>query len=155
MKQKGNSVLTILLVLVVLIVAGYFAYKYFAPQFKEVVPQTQESAQSAVVEDKPVIVEPKNISKLVSPQIVRGTVPPGWMFEGSFPIKLLDVNRKLIVQAAAVEEVPGAWQSNVPVYFTVTITFSTKSKTGFLELENDNPSGDPAKSQTFEVPVTF
>jgi len=144
-----------ILILIVLIVGGYFVYKYFAPQLTKVIPQTQESAQSAVVADKPVIVEPKNISKLVSPQTIRGTVPPGWMFEGNFSIKLMDSNRKLIVQSAAVEEVPGAWQSNVPVYFTVTITFSTKSKTGFLVLENDNPSGDSSKSLTFEVPVTF
>jgi hypothetical protein len=77
------------------------------------------------------------------------------MFEGVFPIKLVDAARNVIIQGQASEEVPGAWQSNTPIYFSSTLTFTTSEKSGFIILENDNPSGNPSKSKTFEVPVTF
>lgn len=157
MKQKGDVKLTVTLIVVALfLVAGYFVYKKFIPQVLNVLPSTEPVNQNETqIPELPVITDPNPISKIVSPQTVRGTAPPGWMFEGSFPIKLLDSNRKLIVQTKASEEVPGSWQSNVSVYFTATLTFTTTAKSGFLVLENDNPSGDPAKSKTFEVPVTF
>ncbi len=157
MRQKGDVKLTVTLIIVaIFLVAGYFAYKNFIPRILNVLPSESPGRQAQLpVAELPVITDPNPISKIASPQTVRGTAPPGWMFEGSFPIKLLDSNRKLIVQTKASEEVPGSWQSNVSVYFTATLTFTTTAKSGFLVLENDNPSGDPTKSKTFEVPVTF
>ena len=105
--------------------------------------------------EMPTISSPSANIKVVSPLKVTGTVPAGWMFEGVFPIKLVDPNRKLIVQGQAKEKVAGGWQSGSPVDFTATLTFKTSSASGFLILQNDNPSGDPANSKTFEVPVKF
>lgn len=154
MKQKGDIKLRVTIIIVVLfLIGGYFVSKKYIPNVLNVLPSTEIGSQSGKPGDLPVIIEPKG--KFVSPQKVRGMVPPGWMFEGSLPVRLLDSNRKLIVQTNAREEVPGSWQSNTPVYFTATLTFTTSSKSGFLVLENDNPSGDPANSKTFEVPVTF
>jgi len=93
--------------------------------------------------------------KVVSPLKVTGTVPTGWMFEGVFPIKLVDANQNLIVQGQAKESVAGSWQSGNPVNFTATLTFKAATGSGNLVLSNDNPSGDPAKAQTFEVPIVF
>jgi len=154
--RRGDAKLKVTLIVVALfLIAGYFVSKKYVPNVLNVLPTTEPgSLNEKPVVNLPVIVEPRG-SKMVSPQKVRGTVPPGWMFEGSFPIKLLDSNRKLIVQTNAVEEVPGSWQSNTPVYFTVTLAFTTTAKSGFLVLMNDNPSGDPANSKTFEVPVGF
>lgn len=103
----------------------------------------------------PTISSPKADSRVTSPLTVEGTVSPGWMFEGVFPIKLLDSNRKLIVQGQAKETVPGSWQDGTVVYFSATLKFSTNTKSGFIILENDNPSGDPSRSKTFEVPISF
>lgn len=155
MKQKGDTKLRVTLIIVALfLVAGYFAYNKFIPGVLKVLPSTEPKSQKSSIE-LPTITEPHAGSKLVSPVKIRGTAPPGWMFEGSFPIKLLDSNRKLIVQTQATEEVPGSWQSNVSVYFKATVNFSTSAKSGFLVLEKDNPSGLPANSKTFEVPITF
>jgi hypothetical protein len=103
----------------------------------------------------PEVTSPVSNSKVVNPLTVIGTVPAGWMFEGVFPIKLVDANRKLIVQGQAKETVAGSWQSGNPVDFTATLTFNNTSGSGFLILQNDNPSGDPVNSKTFEVPVSF
>jgi hypothetical protein len=104
---------------------------------------------------KPVVTSPKPGAKVISPLTVTGTVPVGFMFEGVFPIKLTDATKKVIVQGQAKEVIPGSWQSGKSVEFTVTLTFTTTAKSGFIILENDNPSGDTSKSQTFEVPVNF
>jgi hypothetical protein len=103
----------------------------------------------------PEVTSPVSNSKVASPLTVTGTVPAGWMFEGVFPIKLVDANRKLIVQGQAKETVAGSWQSGNTVDFTATLTFNNAIGSGFLILQNDNPSGDPANSKTFEVPVSF
>ena len=105
--------------------------------------------------EMPTVSSPSANMKVVSPLKVIGTVPAGWMFEGVFPIKLVDVNRKLIVQGQAKEKLAGSWQGGLPVDFTTTLTFKTASKSGTLILENDNPSGTLENSKTFEVPVKF
>lgn len=157
MRQKGDTKLRVTLILVALfLVAGYFAYNKFIPGVLKVLPSDGSSDQNQKsLLDLPSVTEPKSGSKITSPVTIRGTVPPGWMFEGVFPIKLLDSNRKLIAQTQATEEAPGSWQSNVSVYFKATVNFSTSAKSGFLVLEKDNPSGLPTNSKTFEVPVSF
>lgn len=119
--------------------------------------QTGQPSGSATpsATSKPIVTSPKPGSKVSSPLTVTGTVPANWMFEGVFPIKLVDSSKKLIVQGQAKEKIPGSWQTGKTVEFTATLTFTTTANSGFIILMNDNPSGDPAKSETFEVPVTF
>ncbi len=117
--------------------------------------QSASPSASPKVGQLPVVTSPKPGAKVTSPLTVTGTVPAGWMFEGVFPIKLVDKSGALIVQGQAKEKVAGSWQSGNPVAFTATLTFTTDAKSGTLILENDNPSGDPSKTRTFEVPVTF
>lgn len=105
--------------------------------------------------ETPIVSSPSANMKVTSPLKITGKVPAGWMNEGVFPIKLVDANKKLIVQGQAKENVPGTWLSGNSVSFTATLTFDTNSASGFLVLENDNPSGDPANSKTYEVPVKF
>jgi len=103
----------------------------------------------------PTVSSPSANMQVVGPLRVTGKVPAGWMSEGVFPIKLVDVNRKLIVQGQAKENETGSWLSGNPVSFTATLTFKTTATSGFIILENDNPSGNPANSKSFEVPVKF
>jgi hypothetical protein len=103
----------------------------------------------------PKVTSPVSNSKVASPLTVTGTVPAGWMFEGVFPIKLVDANQKLIVQGQAKETIAGSWQSGKPIDFSATLIFKGATGSGNLILENDNPSGDPEKAQTFEVPVNL
>lgn len=158
--MKGDTKLTVtLIVFAILIAGGYFAYKYFIPQINSVLPTSSGNPNSnqtgAPITGNPTIIDPKVGSKATSPLKIRGTVPPGWMFEGVFPISLVDSNHKLIVSGQATEEVPGSWQGNTIIYFDATLTFSTTAKTGFIVLESDNPSGLPDNTKTFEVPVNY
>ncbi len=105
--------------------------------------------------DQPEIASPAANSKIASPLTVKGKVPAGWMFEGQFPIKLTDASKNIIASASAKEMTPGSWTNGKPVDFQATLTFTTSEKTGFLILNSDNPSGDPAKAKSFELPVSF
>lgn len=105
--------------------------------------------------DLPTISSPSANSKVKSPLKVTGTVPAGWMFEGTFPVKLFDSDRKLIAQVGAKEVAPGSWQTGETVDFTATLTFKAATGSGTLVLENDNPSGDPVNTKIFEIPIVF
>ena len=107
------------------------------------------------VKSDPVITSPQANSKISSPLTVKGTVPAGWMFEGVFPIKLLDENKKLISQAQAKEVIAGSWSTGKDVEFTATLNYSTTTLSGFLVIEKDNPSGLPANASSYEIPVKF
>jgi hypothetical protein len=104
---------------------------------------------------KPVISLPQANAHLVNPLVVTGTVPPGWMSEGVFPMKLLDAQRNIIAQGQGKEVTPGSWSSGKSIEFRGIVDFSTKEKSGFLVLEKDNPSGLPENAESFEIPVTF
>lgn len=151
-RNKGNIQLIVIILVVIAAVIGYFAFKKYSPS---VLPAPSGTATPTTQPDTntPIIIEPKENSKVTSPLTVRGIVPPGWMFEGVFPIKLVDSNNNLISQAQAKEDVPGSWQSSVPAYFTATLTFTTKAKFGFIVLENDNPSGDPENSKNYQIKI--
>lgn len=105
--------------------------------------------------DLPVVSSPSANSKVKSPLKVAGEVPAGWMFEGVFPIKLLDLEKNIIAQTNAKEIVAGSWQTGEPVEFSATLTFKAATGSGTLVLENDNPSGDPENARSLEIPVTF
>lgn len=112
---------------------------------------TPRSTDESVVK----VITPLSGSTTKSPLKVIGTVPAGWMFEGVFPIKLLDSKGKVVGQAQAKEKVAGSWQSGNPVDFEATITFKSSTGSGTLVLENDNPSGNPENDKKFEVIVNY
>ncbi len=95
------------------------------------------------------------VSPIKGPLVIKGTVEPGWMFEGVMPVKLLDATRVEIASGSAKETVPGSWQSGKTVEFSVELTFTTDSASGFLVFQNDNPSGLPENQKSFEMPVKF
>jgi hypothetical protein len=124
-------------------------------------PQPTSSTDSAQVKSpipsmSPLITNIKSGQKIESPLIIKGTVPPGWMFEGVFPIKLLNSKGLVIATGQAKENIPGSWQSGVSAGFTANLNFdSPASGSGKIRLENDNPSGLPENSKKFDLSVSF
>lgn len=163
--NKDNHWISILaMAIFVLFSLGVVAFLYYQnQQLKSMLasfqPQTTPTPTASTSPtpnpEMPIVSSPSANMKIVSPLKITGTVPAGWMFEGVFPIKLVDANRKLIVQGQAKEKLAGSWQSGNPVDFTATLTFKTATASGFIILQNDNPSGISTNSKTFEVPVKF
>ena len=89
-----------------------------------------------------------------SPITVQGKAKGMWFFEGSFPIILLDANKKIITTSHATAK--GDWMTEDFVPFQATFTFSVPpTDTGFVLLKKDNPSGDPKNDSFISIPVKF
>ncbi len=124
-------------------------------QITPVTVSTSSPIPETVNQEEPTISSPSARSKVKSPLTVIGILPAGWMFEGIFPVKLLDSGGDVIAQTSAKEVTPGSWQSGNPVEFTATLTFKTATGSGTIVLENDNPSGDIENDKEFEIPIVF
>lgn len=97
-------------------------------------------------------IEPNQIIK--SPLTVKGEARGTWYFEASFPVKLLDANGKVLIQAPA--QAQGEWMTNDFVPFEIKLTFAKPTTaTGVLVLEKDNPSGLPEHADELRIPVKF
>jgi len=162
--KENSSMATLAVAIFIILALGAVVFLYYQnQQLKNMLANYQSPATPTPTvitsptpnPEMPSVSSPSANMKVVSPLKIAGTVPSGWMFEGVFPIKLVDSNRKLIVQGQAKEKVAGSWQSVNPVDFTATLTFKNATGSGFLILQNDNPSGIPTNSKTFEVPVIF
>ncbi len=105
----------------------------------------------ASYDDMLVVDAPLPGSEISSPYTVTGKARGGWYFEASFPIKLLDADGKVLWQGPA--QAQGDWMTSEYVPFKVSINFITSSKTGTLEIHNDNPSGLPENDKELKIPV--
>lgn len=92
--------------------------------------------------------------KVTSPLTVTGEAKGPWYFEANFPIKLVDVNGKVLGQRGV--QAQGEWMTENYVPFSVTFSFSpATTTTGVLILERDNASGLPQYDASYNIPVTF
>lgn len=169
---KHTNILLIIICIFLIVVVVFFAYIFGSrskrPVKQYVLPSTPEvvvPSEILVASPSPVvgasnavgvvISSPQSNELVKSPLTITGTVPAGWMFEGQFPIKLLDANKNLIVQGIGKEVVPGSWSSGSPISFNASISFSTTATNGFIQITKDNPSGLPQNDASFEIPVMF
>lgn len=160
-----NSIAVISMGLFVLLAIGIVVFLYYQNQkLKNILSQYSPTptpsatffpTPTAIARSLPLISEPAAGTKVKSPLTVRGIVPAGWVFEGTFPIKLVDSSKKLIVQGTAKENTPGSWQTGEDVPFSTILTFSTTAKWGYIVLQKDNPSGNPINDKTYEQKVYF
>ena len=89
-----------------------------------------------------------------SPITVQGKARGSWFFEGSFPIILLDANKKIITTSIATSK--GNWMTTEFIPFQATLTYNLPTTdTGFVLFKRDNPSGLPKNDIYISVPVRF
>lgn len=101
-----------------------------------------------------VITSPKANDIITSPVSISGKARGNWMFEASFPVRVIDANgNELGVAPLQAKE---DWMTIDFVNFAGQITFSSPTTaTGFLVFNNDNPSGLPENSKEFKLPIKF
>lgn len=93
-------------------------------------------------------------SKITSPLVISGQAKGTMFFEGSFPVSIEDSTGKNLGTDIARAE--GDWMTENMVPFKATINFKTSStKTGFVILENDNPSDLPENKHSVKFPISF
>ncbi len=99
--------------------------------------------------------EPKIGGVIKNPFIIKGEARGNWFFEASFPVKITDVNGKMIMESYA--EAKDNWMTTDFVPFEKEFYFDSEPQTqyGFLILEKDNPSGLAEHADQIEIPIRF
>ena len=108
----------------------------------------------AYITSAPTLLSPQPGSTIIGPLVIKGYIPKSWTFEGQFRVKLLDDKKQLILQ----DRVPVEWDNENTkdtLYFVESYNYHTTAKSGFLILENDNPSGLPENQKSMETPINF
>ncbi len=120
---------------------------------------TNTTSDKAGISDLITVDAPLMNAQVSSPLTISGKARGNWYFEASFPVVLTDWDGKIIAEGHA--QAQGDWMTEDFVPFTATLTFTTPTagdpsvNRGTLILKNDNPSGDPARDKSVEIPVTF
>jgi hypothetical protein len=70
-------------------------------------------------------------------------------------VTLTDWDGKIIAQTAAQAQTDWMTADFVPFKVTLTYPAQKSGSRGYLVFKNDNPSGDPARDKSVEVPIYF
>lgn len=140
----------ILILVIGLIVWGYFLYNSELVETEEVVGE--------VIDLKPNLIRvtsPNLNAKVSSPLFITGEARGYWYFEASFPIEIVDSKGNVLGKGIA--QAKAEWMTENFVPFEATITFSKPfSETrGKIILRKDNPSGLRDNDDALEIPITF
>lgn len=151
-----NKIIGVVLVLLVIIVAGYllFADEVTDRQPGPVATTTTSTTTTSTPELLPRVSVPVANTVVTSPLRVMGQAPGPWFFEANLPIRLVDANGRELALAPA--QASGNWMTTDYVPFSGTLNFAAPTTTtGFLIINNDNPSGLPENNKEYRVPVRF
>ncbi len=100
------------------------------------------------------ITSPRVGATITTPVTIQGSAPGPWFFEASFPIDIVDSQKRVIGQGYA--QADGEWMTTGQVPFTAKVTFKKGTeKSGYIIFKKDNPSGLPQHNASFELPVKF
>lgn len=98
--------------------------------------------------------QPRPNQTVQSPVLVQGEARGYWFFEASFPILMTDSNGDIL--GSGVAWALSDWMAEDFVPFKAEISFDKpETKTGYLILKKDNPSGLPENDDFLKVPVKF
>lgn len=88
-----------------------------------------------------------------SPAVILGEAA-GWYFEGSFPGGLYDADGALL--APVIAQAKGDWMTTAFVPFEIIVEFGKPlTKTGYLYLNEDDPSGLNQNLEFVKIPIVF
>lgn len=139
----------------VLIVAGAVALIVLPAPQKAVAPTNGSSTAQASLPDLITVVEPLPGATVTSPLTIKGEARGNWYFEASAPVTLYGQSGGLLAQGHV--QAQGEWMTTDYVPFEATLAFPAQpaGSSGTLIVKNDNPSGDPSRDKTLEIPVKF
>ena len=140
--------LVVLALFVIIIIGLVMLFAILTPTVNAPAPTNDTSG--TIVADAP-----KSGAAIASPLTITGKARGTFYFEATFPVILLDANGKVLVQGPA--QAQSNWMTTDFVPFVAKLIFAPQpaGSKGTLVLTNDNPSGDPTKQKTLEIPVTF
>ncbi len=145
---------TITIIVVILALVGIFAMykKTEAPTPPIIVPVISGNTSDLIS----LSIKPGNI--VTEGETITGAIKGGYFFEAQAHAELLDENKNHMTQFPI--SATSDWMTSGPVDFKMSISYAVDDKaitkgTGYIRMENDNPSGDPSKDKYIDIPVVF
>ncbi len=158
-KNNKSSTIVSVLIIVGVMILGLFAMKdkqeHEALLQSESVGSPQESllAISGNVQDLVSFSVPSGAT-VSGPLAVNGSVQNAYFFEANIRVNILDANKNMLKEGHGTAT--SEWMTTDPVSFTANIDFTgLQSGNGFIQIMNDNPSGDPTKDKSIYIPVVI
>ncbi len=151
--QNNQNKITIIVLVIAVVILSFVAFK---PKAQAPVVTVPESAVPAVLGNKDDLVAFKILpgSKVSGKMELGGIVKGGYFFEANIVVKVLDANKNELKTGNGTATTD--WMTADPVTFTTTIDFTGLTPgPGYIALENDNPSGDPANLKQILIPVVI
>lgn len=103
-------------------------------------PATQATNSQSAQAETVSVLTPSEQARVTSPINITGSAPGTWFFEGSFPVRLEDLNGNILTQTYA--QAQGEWMTEGPVEFTSSLEYSVSEQTSaVLVFQPDDPSG--------------
>jgi hypothetical protein len=156
----------IFLLIFLIVVVGVFVFEYKTgenkvetnvPGNKQTNATTTNSTTTSPTSDIKVTTNIQDGQIITSPLKIVGQARGNWFFEASFPVVVVDWDGKIIGTGHA--QATGDWMTTSMVPFTADINFTVPKNSpkwnGAIILKKDNPSGDPARDESIEIPVMF
>lgn len=177
------SIRTIGIILTVLIISGFFAYRSIEKSSNIVVTNFEECAEAGnpVMESYPQQCNhngqhfvqnignelekmdlirsdnPRPNAEIESPLMIEGQARGYWFFEGSFPVQVIDSEGRVLGEGFVSAE--GEWMTEDFVSFSGVLEFDAINKDinsgGELLLIKDNPSDLRELDDKLTIPVRF
>ncbi|MEK7540321.1 MAG: Gmad2 immunoglobulin-like domain-containing protein [Patescibacteria group bacterium] len=137
-------ILLILLAVVAAIASTFFYSRLWATSSYTSRPvtviKTKEVNTNTAATEEVHITAPEKNSQVTTPIAVSGTAPGTWFFEGSFPVRLEDLQGNILTQTYT--QAQGEWMTEGPVEFTSSVEYSVSEETSaVLVFQPDDPSG--------------
>lgn len=143
--------ITICFLVCAIALTAYFEWKTNTTQHIHTVEQdTAQTTNGAPAAHPNISTSISPNSLIQSPLEITGQARL-WYFEGSFPVALLDADGNTIAQGIATAQ--SDWMTSEFVPFKATLSWNTTSTSGVLMFKKDNPSGDPLRDETFQIPI--
>ncbi|HVN26727.1 MAG TPA: Gmad2 immunoglobulin-like domain-containing protein [Candidatus Paceibacterota bacterium] len=154
--NRGLKALVVVLAVIIVALLGVLIFYNPKPATPAPGPSFGATSTVALSLDGHVAVTiPQAGASVASPVSIAGTVTGGgWFFEATFPVKVLDATGAMIGEGQA--RATADWMSTGTVPFSASVSFrAPATATGSIVFSKDNPSGDPARDESFAVPVVF
>ena len=149
-------ILGIVTALIIVAAIALFVIPAKAPVVEQPADNTTatSTASKAQFADMLTLDTPLPNTSITSPLTISGQARGTWFFEASAPYELRDASGKVIAQGTLRAD---NWMTEDFTPFTATATFPTQpaGSKGTLVLKNDNPSGDPSRDKSLQIPVVF
>ena len=150
MQTNSNKIIIALLVVVILIL-GFMMFK---PKVEVPVNnQNQKPVMSGNTDDLTSFsITPGQ--KVSGTMTATGVMKSNYFFEANMPVLILDANKNVLKTGFATST--SDWMTSGPITFTTTLNFSgLSSGPAYIDIRNDNPSGDPANERNIYIPIVI